>query len=101
MVNANGVLELAPLEAESANTIAQLSGQLSGASPHRADAGKVEFRLEATRGHRLAYEAGGEWREVSVLTLCDRDLIEIDGRWRMRFVNHRLRTRAEIESAHV
>lgn len=101
VVNADGALELTPLEAESANTIAQLSGQLSGASLHRADTGKVEFRLEAARGHRLTYEAGDEWREVSCLALCDRDLIEIDGRWRMRYVNHRLRTRAEIESAYV
>ena len=98
VVNAGGALELAPLEAESANTIAQLSGQLNGGKHGQADTGKIEFRLEAARGHRQAYEAGNEWREASVLTLCDRDLIEIDGRWCARYTNHRLRTRAEVES---
>jgi hypothetical protein len=103
VINPKGRLEIAQPVAGAEAAVARLSGHLVGAAPDKAEAGKVEFRLEAMRGHRLAYEAcgtfGSEWREAPRVTLCDRDLIEIDGRWRLRYVNHRLRTRAEVESA--
>ncbi len=99
VMGANGALEVAPPDSDSANAVAHLSGRLTGASPGKAESGRVEFRLEAARGHRLAYEADGEWREAARVILCDRDVIEIDGSQRMRYANHKLRTRAEFESA--
>jgi hypothetical protein len=62
---------------------------------------KVSFQLASERNHRLMYESGGEMREAATLTLCDNDFIELDGRWRLRYSNNRLRTRAEFESAEV
>jgi hypothetical protein len=99
VIGANGALEVASPDSGGANAVAQLSGHLVGASPGKAESGKVEFRLEAARGRRLAYEADGEWREAARVILCDRDVIEIDGSQRLRYANHRLRTRAEVESA--
>ncbi len=96
---ANGALEVVSSNSDSAKAVAHLSGHLTGASPSKAESGKVEFRLEAARGHRLAYEADGEWREAARVILCDRDVIEIDGSQRLRYANHKLRTRAEVESA--
>ncbi|MGH9835740.1 MAG: vWA domain-containing protein [Blastocatellia bacterium] len=96
---ASGALEVASSDSDGAHVVAHLSGRLTGASPGKAESGRVEFRLEAARGHRLAYESDGEWREAAQVILCDRDVIEIDGSWRLRYANHRLRTRAEVESA--
>ncbi len=84
---------------DAANVVAHLSGHLIGAAPGKAESGKVEFRMEAVGGHRLAYESGSGWCETARVILCDRDLIEIDGSWRLRYDNHRLRTRVEVESA--
>ncbi len=91
-------LEIVTTTDRDADVVATISGHLVGATPGKAESGKVEFRLEAARGHRLAYESGGQWREAARVTLCDRDLIDVDG-WRLRYANHRLRTRAEAESA--
>jgi hypothetical protein len=77
------------------NVVARLSGHLNGSSPIDP---APEFRVAAEAGHRLAYESGGEPREASTLALCDNDLIQLD-EWRLRYANHRLRTRAEFESA--
>jgi hypothetical protein len=99
VMGANGALDVAMPDSNAANIVAQLSGHLNGAAPLKSESGRVEFRIEAARGHRLTYEAGGEWPEATRVILCDRDLIEIDGSWRLRYANHRLRTRAEVESA--
>jgi len=96
---ANGNLEITPSDEPGLDIVARLSGRISGVRPNDPESGRVEFSLEAERGHRLAYETGGEWRETTRITLCDRDLILIDGRWKMRYSNHRLRSRAELESA--
>ncbi|QQS46591.1 MAG: VWA domain-containing protein [Acidobacteriota bacterium] len=95
----NGNLEIAPSDEPGIDIVACISGRISGARPNDPESGRVEFSLEVERGHRLAYETGGEWRETTRITLCDRDLILIDGRWKMRYSNHRLRSRAELESA--
>ncbi|MCI0336646.1 MAG: VWA domain-containing protein [Acidobacteria bacterium] len=99
VINANGMLEVASPDSQARNVVAYLSGHLFGASPVKAETGRVEYRLETARGHRLAYESTGGLRETARLILCDRDLIEIDGTWRLRYANHRLRTRVEVESA--
>lgn len=91
-------LEIATAIDPKADFVATIYGHLAGATPGKTESGKVEFRLEAAPGHRVAYEVGVGWREAARVTLCDRDLIEIDG-WRLRYANQRLRTRAEAESA--
>jgi hypothetical protein len=96
----DGELDVIVVVDPDAETVATLSGHLSGANPAKAESGRIEFRLEAARGHRLAYECGDGWREAQRVVLCDRDLIEIDGWRRLRYANHRLRTRAEVESAY-
>ncbi|MGH9838797.1 MAG: hypothetical protein ACREEM_08440 [Blastocatellia bacterium] len=98
-IGADGALDVAATDSNAAGVVAQLSAHLVRATPLKAESGRVEFRIEAARGHRLAYEAGEEWREAARVILCDRDLIELDGAWRLRYANHRLRTRAEVESA--
>ncbi len=95
----DGGLEIVATADREADVVATLSGNLSGVKPDKAESGRVEFRLEAARGYRLACESGGEWREAARVTLCDRDLIVIGGRWNLRYANHRLRSRAEVESA--
>jgi len=97
--NESGALGVAPRDPHAANVVAHLSGHLIGALSGKAESGRVEFRIEAARGHRLAYESGAEWRETARVILCDRDVIEIDGSWRLRYDNHKLRTRVEVESA--
>jgi hypothetical protein len=79
--------------------VARLSGALIGASFNGEASERPEFKIEPAFGHKLVYESGGEMREASALTLCANDVLEMDGRWRMRFVNENLRTRAELESA--
>ncbi len=99
LMNAEGSLLIALPGTDDEQMIAHLSGHLAAAAPDKAESGRVEFRLEAARGHRLTYESGDELREAARVILCDRDLIEIDGLWRLRYANHRMRTRAEVESA--
>ncbi|MCI0486719.1 MAG: VWA domain-containing protein [Blastocatellia bacterium] len=94
-----GGLEVVSTGDESGEGVARVSGHLIGASRDDAESGKVEFQIEAAVGHRLAYESGGEMRPSSRTVLCDRDVIEIDSKWRLRYANERLRTRAEYESA--
>jgi hypothetical protein len=100
IVDARG-LEVAAESAMRGEMAAQLSGRLLDASPDDGESGKPEFFIEAAGDHSLAYESGGRMIEASRLVLCDEDLIEIDRRWRLRYVNHRLRTRAEVESAQI
>ncbi len=99
VLNTDGSIEIALPGPNAATVVAHLSGHLIGATPGKAESGKVEFRVESARNHRLAYESAGVWRETTRVVLCDRDLIEIDGIWRLRYANHRLRMREEIESA--
>lgn len=98
-ITADDGLDVVTPESQSGEVVARLSGHLIGASFDDAESGKPEFHIEAAGGHKLAYESGDEMREVMTLTLCANDMLEIDGRWRLRYVNHRLRTRAEVESS--
>jgi len=61
---------------------------------------RPEFHIDVGRTHRLACESRGQMREVSLaLVLCDGDLFEIDGKWRLRYTNEQLPRRFELESA--
>jgi hypothetical protein len=92
-------LELSAPGAQPGEVVARLSGDLV-AAPFAGEAlEQPEFYVEPVTGHHLAYESGGEMRDAATLTLCANDLLEIDGRWRLRYVNEKLRTRTEIESA--
>jgi hypothetical protein len=93
-------LEVVSPGIESGEIVARVSGHLIGASSDEAESGKVEFHIEAAGGHRLAYESGGEMCDASTVVFCHNDLFEIDGRWRLRYTNESLRTRAEFESAY-
>jgi len=96
----DNVLDLSsPADRSNDPILAQLSAELIGASPSDGESGHVDFVLKAADAQRLQYEAGGDWREANDLTLCDNDVLEIDDRWRIRYVNHKLRTRAEVETA--
>jgi hypothetical protein len=79
--------------------VARVSAELIGASPRDGESGKLEFVIKPADLHWLRYEAGSDWREVSELTLCDNDVLAIDGQWMLRYVNNKLRTRAEVEGA--
>ena len=76
-----------------------MSAELVGASPRDAESGRVEFVIAPAGSHKLRYDAGCDWREANELTVCDNDTLEIDGRWRLRYVNNKLRIRAEVEPA--
>lgn len=78
---------------------ARLSGHLIECLLDDAESGKPEFHMEIADGHNLSYESSGQMIMAARLVLSANDLIEIDGRWRLRYANHRLRTRAEMESA--
>lgn len=98
-----GNLNLAPAAAGSdeANeqAVAQVSAELIGSSPRDGESGKVEFVIKSIGKHRLRYEAGSDLREATELTLCDNDMLAIDDQWSLRYVNNKLRTRAEVEAA--
>ena len=99
LVIANGSeLEITTVDTSFGEVAAQLSGHLIGASPDEKS-GRSEFHIEAIGGHSLSYESGGQMVEAGSLVLCAGDLLELDARWRLRYVNYRLRTRAEVESA--
>jgi hypothetical protein len=96
----SGDLNLAPIPDQShEQVLASLSAELTGASPRDGESGRVEFVIKPTDPHRLEYDAGSDWREANELILCDNDMLEIDGRWRLRYVNNKLRTRPEVEAA--
>lgn len=95
----DGMPEIVAMDDREPAIVAILDNRISGARPGDAESGRVEFSIEATPGHSLAYESDGGFRAAARLTLCDRDLIVIDGRWNLHYSNHRLRTRAEVESA--
>jgi len=87
-------------EVQGGEVVARLFGCLVGASPNDAESGKPEFTIQPVGGHALAYESRGEMSEAcEKLTLCDNDVLEIDGKWRLRYTNTALPTRAMIESA--
>jgi len=92
-------LELIAPGSQPGEVVARLSGALVGASIDDVASERPQFQIEPAIGHRLVYESGGEMREASALTLCANDVLEMDGRWRLRFANENLRTRAELESA--
>ena len=79
--------------------VAHLSGHLIEAKPDDGESGRLEFRIEAAAGHKLAYESGDEMRETGALVLYDNDSLTLDGRWQLRYVNRQLRLRAEVEAA--
>lgn len=83
----------------SEKVVARVSAELVGASPRDGESGKVDVVIKPADTHRLRYEAGSDWREAIELTLCDNDVLAIDGQWRLRYVNNKLRTRAEVEAA--
>lgn len=96
----DGHLDLASTaDRSNEQVVARVSAELVGASPRDGESGKVEFVIKPADTHRLRYEAGSDWREVIELTLCDNDVLAIDGQWGLRYVNNKLRTRAEVESA--
>jgi hypothetical protein len=76
-----------------------VSAELVGASRHDSESGKAEFVIKPAGTHRLQYEAGSDWREANELTLCDNDVLAIDGEWKLRYGNNKLRTRSEVEAA--
>jgi hypothetical protein len=92
-------LEITTEAAPVAEVVARLSGHLIGASPDDGESGKQEFHMEMAGGHSLSYQSCGQMIATARLILSANDFIEIDGRWRLRYANHRLRTRAEMESA--
>jgi hypothetical protein len=100
LVIADGAaLEITSEDMPFAEVVARLSGHLIGASSHDGESGKPEFHMEMAGGHSLAYQSSGQMVAAAGLVLSANDLIEIDDKWRLRYVNHRLRTRAEMESA--
>jgi hypothetical protein len=92
-------LEITSEDMPFAEVVARLSGHLIGTSPDDGESGKPEFHMEMAGGHSLSYQSSGQMIAAAGLVLSANDLIEIDGKWRLRYVNHRLRTRAEMESA--
>jgi von Willebrand factor type A domain len=96
----DGNLDLAsPADGSKELVVARVFAELVGASPRDGESGRVEFTIKPTDAHRLQYEAGSDWPEAIELTLCDNDVLSIDAQWRLRYVNNRLRTRAEVEAA--
>jgi len=96
----DGHLDLAStVDRSNEQVVARVSAELVGASPRDGESGKVEFVIKPADAHRLLYEAGSDWREASELTLCDNDVLVIDGQWGLRYVNNKLRTRAEVDAA--
>jgi hypothetical protein len=95
----DGGLKIVVPEEMTGKTVARLSGHLIGASPDDGESGQPEFRIEVAAGHRLAYESEDEMREASGLALCHNDTLELDNRWRLRYVNHGSRPRYEAEAA--
>jgi hypothetical protein len=76
----DGNLDLASTaERSSEQVVARVSAKLLGALPRDGESGKVEFVIKSADLHRLRCEAGSDWREVSELTLCDNDVLAIDG----------------------
>jgi hypothetical protein len=92
-------LEITADDISSGDIVARLSGSLMGASPDDGESGKPEYYIEAAEGHSLSYESRGNMIAAARVALCADDLLEIDGKWRLRYANHRLRTRAEVESS--
>lgn len=92
-------LEITVEDAPFPEVVARLSGHLVGASPDDGESGKPEFHVEIAGGHSLSYQSSEQMIPAARLVLSANDLIEIDGKWRLRYVNHMLRTRAEMESA--
>lgn len=92
-------LEITAEDAPLAEVVARLSGHLIKISHDDAGSVKPEFHIEVASGHSLSYESSGQMMMAARLVLSANDLLEIDGRWRLRYANHRLRTRAEMESA--
>jgi len=84
-------LELSAPGAQPGEVAARLSGALAAASVAGEALEQPEFYVEPATGHHLAYESGGEMRDAATLTLCANDLLEIDGQWRLRYVNEKLR----------
>lgn len=100
ITTADGGLGLAATaDRSNEQVVVRVSAELVGSSPRDGESGKVEFVIKPTDKHRLQYEAGSASREVNELTLCDNDVLAIDDQWRLRYVNHKLRTRAEVEGA--
>jgi von Willebrand factor type A domain len=95
----DGRLELISPGTQPGEVVARLSGALAAASFASEALEGSEFHVEPVIGHHLAYESGGEMHDATALTLCANDVLEIDGQWRLRYVNEKLRTRAEFESA--
>ena len=93
-------LEITAEDAPFAEVVARLSGHLIGASPDDAESGKPEFHMEVASGHSLSYESSGQMIVAARLVLSANDLLEIDGKWRLRYANHRLAL-AEMESAQI
>jgi von Willebrand factor type A domain len=91
-------LEVITPGSQPGEVVARLSGVLIGALSDDGVLEKPEFYIEPAGGHHLAYEAGSEMCEAARLTLCANDVFEMDGQWRLRYINEKLRTRAEFES---
>lgn len=92
-----GRLEVIAAGIHSTEVIARLcSRPASGAN---CASEQPRFQIASVGRHTLAYESGVGLRDAATLTLCYNDLIVLDGRWRVRYSNDRLRTRAEVESA--
>ena len=89
-------LEITAEEASPGDIVARLSGSLIRASPDDGESGKPESNIEAASGHSLSYESCGRMVAASRVVLCSGDVLEINGKWRLRYITHRLRTRAEV-----
>ena len=85
--------------AQPVEIVARLSGNLVSSSFGGEALEQPQFHLEPAPGHHLTYKSGGEMHEAARLALCANDFLEIDGQWRLRYANEKLRTRAEVESA--
>jgi hypothetical protein len=92
-------LEVIAPSSQTGKVIARLSGGFGGALSDDGASEKPDFHVEPAIGHKLTYESSDEMREATALTLCANDVLEIDGMWRLRYANEKLRTRAEFESA--
>ncbi len=98
-VSETGDLEISDPGQAVGERVARLSAHLVGSTPDDGESGKLEFQIEAAAGHRLAYKVDGEKREAERLTLYHNDLFELDGRWRLHYVNLASRPRYEAEAA--
>lgn len=98
-VTEQGGLEAIPPSDHGREVVARLSSHLNRYSAFDTRPEPAKFHLTSTGKHTLRYGTGGEMREALTITLCDNDVIELDGRWKLRYSDPRRRTRAEFESA--